>query len=136
MTTATDTAALPIPRDATALIARILLALLFLLAGIGKLTSAEATTGYIASVGLPMPEIVYYLTVAIEILGGLLLIVGFKARHVAAALGLFSIVAAAIFHNNFADQMQMTMFLKNLAIAGGMFMVAIDGPGRFSLDRG
>lgn len=136
MTTATQAKELPIPRDATALVGRILLAVLFLLAGIGKLTTAEATTDYIASVGLPLPEIVYYLTVALELLGGLALIVGYKTRYVALALGLFSIAAAAIFHNNLADQMQMTMFLKNFAIAGGMFMLALYGPGRLSIDRG
>mgnify|MGYP001488431510 CR=1 FL=1 len=136
MTTATQAKELPIPHDATALVGRILLAVLFLLAGIGKLPAAEATTGYIASVGLPLPGVVFYLTVALELLGGLALIVGYKTRYVALALGLFSIAAAAIFHNNLADQMQMTMFLKNFAIAGGMFMLALYGPGRLSIDRG
>lgn len=136
MTTATQAKELPIPRDATALVGRILLAVLFLLAGIGKLPAAEATKGYIASVGLPLPGVVFYLTVALELLGGLALIVGYKTRYVALALGLFSIAAAAIFHNILADQMQMTMFLKNFAIAGGMFMLALYGPGRLSIDRG
>ena len=65
-----------------------------------------------------------------------MLAAGFKARYAAAAPGVFSILAAIIFHNDFAQQSEMTAFLKNLAIGGGMFMVAAFGPGRFSLDRG
>lgn len=123
-------------QDTVALIGRLLLAALFILAGFGKLGAAEGMTGYISSVGLPFPELIYYATVALEIGGGLLLAVGFKARYAAAALGVFSIAAAVLFHNNFADQAEMTSFLKNFAIAGGMFYVANFGPGRFSLDRG
>lgn len=65
-----------------------------------------------------------------------LLIAGYRTRAAAIALGLFSILAGAIFHADFADQMQFTSFLKNLAIAGGMFQLAAFGPGRLSLDRG
>ena len=122
-------------RDVGALVARLLLAALFILAGIAKIGGAEGTIGYIASVGLPAPELLYYATLVVEIGGGLLLAIGFKARYAAVALGLFSIAAAALFHNDFAQQSEMTAFLKNLAIAGGMFMVALTGPGRLSLDR-
>ena len=123
-------------RDALLLVARLLLAALFVLAGLSKLGTAGPTTAYIASVGLPMPEIIYYATIAIEAVGGLLLIAGFKTRYTAVALGLFSIAAGVIFHTDFADQIQITMFLKNLAIAGGMFALAASGPGRLSVDRG
>lgn len=123
-------------QDAAALVGRLLLATLFILAGVNKIGAAEGTIGYIASVGLPFAEPIYYATVALEIVGGLLLAVGFKARYAAAALGLFSIAAAVLFHADFADQNQMTAFLKNLSIGGGMFFVAAFGPGRFSLDRG
>lgn len=123
-------------QDAVALAARLLLAALFLIAGLGKLAAAEGTIGYIASVGLPFPTGVYYATIALEVLGAVLLIAGYRTRAVAAALGLFSIVAAAIFHSDFGDQMQFTNFLKNLAIAGGMFQIAAFGPGRISVDRG
>lgn len=123
-------------QDSVMLISRVLLAALFILAGIGKLGGMEGTVGYITSVGLPFPELVFYGTVALEIGGGLLLAAGFKARYAAAALGVFSILAAIIFHNDFAQQSEMTAFLKNLAIGGGMFMVATFGPGRFSIDRG
>lgn len=122
-------------QDGAMLIARLLLAALFILAGIGKIGGAEGMTAYIASVGLPFPEVLYYTTVALEIGGGLLLAVGFKARYAAIALGLFSIATAMLFHNDFAQQTEMTAFLKNFAIAGGMFMVAAFGPGRISLDR-
>lgn len=123
-------------QDATALVARILLAILFILAGINKLGAMEGTVGYISSVGLPLPELVYFGTVAVELGAGLLLAVGFKARYAAAALGVFSLLTAIIFHNDIAQQAEMTSFLKNLAIAGGMFAIAAFGPGRFSLDRG
>jgi putative oxidoreductase len=123
-------------QDAIALVGRLLLANLFILAGVNKIGAAEGTIGYIASVGLPLAEPLYYVTVALEIVGGLMLAVGFKARYAAAALGLFSIAAAVLFHADFADQNQMTAFLKNLSIGGGMFFVAAFGPGRFSLDRG
>jgi putative oxidoreductase len=137
-TTATleSSAAAILPKDATALVARILLAVIFVLAGLGKLAAIEATTGYIASVGLPFAQVVCYTTIALEVLGGVLLIAGYKTRAVAIVLGLFSIAAGAIFHADFANQAEMTSFLKNLAIAGGMFQLAAFGPGRFSLDRG
>jgi putative oxidoreductase len=123
-------------QDAIALAARLLLAAIFLVAGIGKLSAIEATTGYIASVGLPFAAAVCIATIALEVVGAGLLIAGYKTRAAAIALGVFSILAAAIFHADFADQMQFTNFLKNLAIAGGMFQLAVFGPGRLSLDRG
>ena len=141
MNTVTDTLT-PAPatttatQDAVALIGRLLLTNLFILAGVNKLGAAEGTIGYISSVGLPFAELIYYGAVAVEIVGGLMLAVGFKARYAAAALGLFSIAAAVFFHSNFADQSEMTSFLKNLSLAGGMFVVAAFGPGRLSVDRG
>ena len=123
-------------QDAFALVGRLLLAALFVLAGINKIGTMEGTVGYIASVGLPFPEAIYFGTVALEIVGGLMLAAGLKARQAAFALGVFTVLTAVIFHNDFAQQIELTMFLKNLAIAGGMFAIAAFGPGRFSLDRG
>ncbi|MCM0001154.1 MAG: DoxX family protein [Erythrobacter sp.] len=123
-------------QDAVALGARLLLAAIFLIMGLGKLAAAEGTIGYIASVGLPFATAIYYATIALEVVGAGLLIAGYRTRAAAIALGVFSILAAAIFHADFADQMQFTGFLKNLAIAGGMFQLAAFGPGRLSLDRG
>jgi len=113
---------------------RVLLAALFLISGLGKLGAFEATTAYIASAGLPFPALAYIATLAVEIGGGLLLMVGFQARPVAAALALFTIAAAIFFHNNFADQNQAIHFFKNIAIAGGLLQVAAAGAGRLSLD--
>lgn len=123
-------------QDRIALVARILLASLFVLAGIGKIAAPAATIDYIGSVGLPLPAIIYGGTIAVEILGGLALLIGFKTRYAGLALALFSIAAAFLFHNKLADQMQMTMFLKNLALAGGLLMVFAFGPGRLSIDKG
>lgn len=123
-------------QDAIALVGRLLLANLFILAGVNKLGAAEGTIGYIASVGLPLAEPIYYATVALEIVGGVMLAAGFKARPAAITLGLFSIAAAIFFHSGLSDQSQMTAFLKNLSLAGGMLFLAAFGAGRFSLDRG
>ncbi len=122
-------------RDASiAAVGRVFLAALFLLSGLSKLGAAAATTSYIAAAGLPLPSTVYAITLLVEIGGGLLLLVGFHARPVAAALALFTLAAAAFFHRDFADQNQIIHFLKNIAIAGGLLQVAAVGAGRLSLD--
>jgi putative oxidoreductase len=122
-------------RDATiSVLGRVLLAALFLVSGLSKLGAAAATTAYIASAGLPLPGVVYALTLVVEIGAGLLLLIGFQARAAAAVLALFAVAAAFLFHNNFADQNQAVHFLKNFAIAGGLLQVAAMGAGRFSLD--
>ena len=121
-------------KDALALGGRILLAAIFILSGVAKLGQAEGTIGYIASVGLPFAEPIYYAVVALEIAGGALLMIGYRARLTALALAGFSLMAAAIFHSDFADQNQLIHFLKNLAVAGGMLQVVAFGPGKFSLN--
>jgi putative oxidoreductase len=122
-------------RDASiAAVGRFLLAALFLISGLSKLGAFAATTGYIASAGLPLPGVVYAITLVVEIGGGLLLLIGFQAKPVALVLALFSVGAALLFHNNFADQNQAIHFVKNLAIAGGLLQVAVAGAGRLSLD--
>ncbi|NMW31813.1 DoxX family protein [Altererythrobacter sp. RZ02] len=133
--THTDTSG-GVSRDAAALIGRVLLAALFIIAGVNKLTDPAGTIGYIGSVGLPLPEVAYAGTVAVEILGGLALLIGFKARWAGLALGLFCVATAVLFHNDFSQQSEMTAFLKNLAIGGGMFQVFAFGPGKYSLDKG
>ena len=111
-----------------------LMALLFIGSGLSKLGAAEATTGYIASVGLPFASVVYALTVLVEIGGGVLLLLGYQFRPVAAILALFTLAAGLIFHSNLADQNQMIHLMKNFAIAGGLLHMAATGTGRFSLD--
>ena len=115
-------------------IGRVLLSVLFILAGFSKVMGAAGTIAYIESKGIPLPQVVYALTVALELGGGILLLVGFQARLAALAFAGFSIVSALIFHTDFADQTQMIMFMKNLSIAGGMLFVFANGAGGFSID--
>jgi len=120
---------------AVQLAGRILLGVLFLLAGVGKLGNPAGTQAYIASAGLPLPLISYIGTLVIEIGGGLLLLVGYRARLVSVILAAFTLVAAAFFHHAFGDQNQFVHFMKNLAIAGGLLQIAAIGAGGFSLDN-
>jgi putative oxidoreductase len=115
------------------LVGRILIAVLFLLAGLGKLADVQGFAGYLASGGLP--AVLAWPAILFEIAVGVLLLIGFQTRLVGLAGAAFCVVAAALYHNNFADQMQMIMFLKNLAIAGGFLLLAANGPGRFALDK-
>jgi len=115
-------------------VGRLLLAAIFLISGVGKLMNPAGTIGYIGSVGLALPEVAYALAVAVEIAGGLLLVVGYRTRAAALALAAFTLVAAIFFHSNFADQNQFIHFLKNVAIAGGLLQVAAFGAGRLSVD--
>jgi putative oxidoreductase len=114
---------------------RVLLAAIFVLSGIGKLADPSGSAGYIASVGLPAPQLALWGAIAVELLGGLALIAGYKVRLVAAVLAAFSVVTAALFHAQFGDQTQLIMFLKNIAMAGGLMQVVAFGGGRLSLDR-
>lgn len=118
---------------------RVLLALIFVLSGYGKITSFAATVGYIGSKGLPFASLAAGIAILVELGGGLLLIVGWKARWAAAAMALFSLAAAVLFHNYWAvapDMMQNQMihFMKNLAMAGGLIYVVAYGAGPLSVD--
>ncbi len=115
------------------LISRILIGLIFVLAGAGKLADPAGTAGYISSVGLP--GILVWPTIALELLGGLAIIVGYQTRIVSLALAAFCVVSAALFHNNFADQTQMIMFLKNLAMTGGFLQLYLHGAGALAVDK-
>ena len=121
-------------------IGRFLLALMFVLAGISKLSNIAGTAGYIASGGLPLPTVLAVLVGLFELIAGLALMVGFQARWAALALGVFTLAASLLFHRFWAvpaaEQMvQQLLFMKNLAVAGGMFMVAAFGAGAFSIDN-
>jgi putative oxidoreductase len=115
-------------------LARLLIASLFLISGLQKLAAPEMIQGYIAAVGLPLPFLAYLVALVVEIGGGLLLLAGLRTRPVAAALALFTIATALLFHRGVADPNQLVHFLKNLAIAGGLLQVAAFGAGGFSLD--
>jgi len=120
--------------NATALIGRILLAVLFLMSGVGKIGAPAGTQAYIAAAGLPAPFLAYLVAVVVEVGGSLLLIAGYQTRIAAAIMALFTLAAAFGFHNNFADQNQMIHFMKNIAIIGGLLQVAAFGAGAFSFD--
>jgi putative oxidoreductase len=119
-------------RDSLELAGRILLAVLFLMSGIGKIASYEATAGYMGAMGVPAAMLP--VTVLLEIAGALAIIAGWKTRITAALLAGFTLVAAIIFHSNFSDQTQMIMFVKNVSIVGAFLMLMANGAGRYSLD--
>lgn len=116
------------------IVARILLAHIFILAGLNKIGAGYAgTQGYMEAMGVP--GMLLPLVILVEIGAGLAVLVGWQTRWAALSLAGFSVIAALIFHNNLADQMQMIMFMKNLAIAGGLLLLAEHGAGAFSLDN-
>jgi len=116
----------------TLLAARILLGLLFVMAGIGKLGDVAGFGGYMASGGIP--AVLAWPVVLFEIGAGLALILGFATRPAALALAAFCVVSGLLYHFDPADQMQMTQLLKNLALAGGYLAVFVTGAGTLSLD--
>ena len=113
---------------------RALIAAIFLPSGLSKAADPAGTIGYIGSAGLPLPEVGYVIAVVVEVIGGLLLAIGYRTRLVASALAIFTLAAAFGFHFQLGDQNQFIHFFKNLAMAGGLFQVVAFGPGRFSLD--
>ena len=116
------------------LAARILLALIFILAGAMKFGGIEGTAGYIASVGLPAATLLAWLAAIFELVAGIAILVGFQTRNVAYLLAAFCIFTGFVFHFQPADQIQFTMFLKNLAMAGGFLALAVAGAGSLSVD--
>lgn len=113
-------------------VGRVLLALMFVLAGFSKVTGFAGTAGYIASVGLPLPEVLTVVTIVVEIGAGLALMLGFQARVAALVLAGFTLAASVIFHNYWAmpaDQafVQQLLFMKNISVAGGLLLVAALG---------
>lgn len=115
------------------LIGRIFISLIFLTAGINKITGYAGTQGYMESAGVP--GIVLPLVLILEIGGAIAVIVGWKTRWAALALAIFCIISAFLFHFNFGDQMQSIMFMKNIAIAGGFAVIFAHGAGELSLDH-
>ncbi len=120
-------------------IGRVLLALMFILAGFGKLTNLDGTAGYIASGGLPFATALAVIVGLLELFGGIAIAVGFQARWAALALGLFTLAASVLFHKFWAvpaeqAMVQQLMFMKNLSVAGGLFILAALGTGPASFD--
>jgi putative oxidoreductase len=123
-----------------ALLGRVLLASIFVYSGFGKITGFQGTVGFIASAGLPMPQVLAVGSIIVEFIGGLALLIGFRARWAALAFVVFLIVITPVFHNFWsappAEAMsQQINFIKNIAIVGGMLMVMAFGPGRYSVDK-
>lgn len=119
---------------------RFLLALIFITAGFQKITGYAGTAGYMESLGVP--GALLPLVILLELGGGLMLLAGYQARGVAFLLGGFSVISGVLFHfipaqgmEGFEQQLQMIMFMKNLAIAGGMGMIVHHGAGAFALDN-
>jgi putative oxidoreductase len=127
-------------KDVAALVGRVLLAVMFVWAGYGKIVGYDGTAGYMASAGLPLVAVLLPLTILVELGGGIALVVGWKARWVALALAAFTLLATLVFHhfwNMPADQVMANRlyFYKNVGVIGGMLMVFAFGPGRISVDR-
>ena len=115
------------------LVARILISALFLLNGVFKISNYDGTVGWMEGFGIP--GILLIPAIILEIVGPILIILGYKAKIAAGFLSLFCIATAVIFHNDFSDQMQLGSFLKNMALAGGFLFIFINGTKDFSLDK-
>ncbi len=112
---------------------RVMIALIFVLAGLSKISAIEGVQGYMEAMGLP--GILIYPTILFEVAAGLAIIAGFKTRYVALALVGFSLLSALIFHSQLGDQMQFILFMKNIAIVGGFLFLARYGAGELSIDN-
>ncbi len=122
-----------------ALIGRILLAVMFVPAGFGKIAGFGGTVGYATAMGLPLPTVGVAIALVIELFGGLALLIGLRTRYAALALAVFTLVASFFFHAYWAvpaeqQMVQQLMFFKNIAITGGLLAFAAFGAGAFSVD--
>ena len=122
------------------LVGRILFGILFLVAGIMKAMNLGGTTGYMTRLGFPMPEVMAWLSMLIEVVGGILIIVGWQTRRMAWFLVLYLIIATGAAHRfwDYPEAQrgnQINHFLKNLALMGGAIYIALFGPGRLSADK-
>ena len=123
------------------LVGRLMIAAIFVVSGFGKITGFDGTVGNIASKGLPLPQLAAIAAIIVELGGGILLILGWKTRWAAAAMCIFTVVAALIFHNFWAvpaeqAQNQMIHFMKNICMAGGLLYVVVFGSGPLAVDAG
>ena len=115
------------------LLGRILISILFFLNGIFKLNNYDGTISWMEGFGIP--GILIIPAIILEIAGPILIIIGYKTRLAAGLLSFFSLATAIIFHNDFTDQMQITSFFKNIALAGGFLLIVVNGSKHFSLDN-
>lgn len=117
----------------SALLGRLFLAMIFIQSGLSKMSDYAATQGYMDAMGVS--SALLPLVIALEVLGGIAIVIGFKARLVALAMAGFSLLSALLFHTNFSDHTQTTMLMKNIAIAGGFLMIVAHGAGAYALDN-
>ena len=115
------------------LIGRILISSVFLISGFNKINQYDGTIEWMESFGVP--GILIIPAILLEIIGSLMIIIGYKTRVIATLFSVFCITLAIIFHNDFSDQMQLVSFLKNLGLAGGFLFLVVSGPGKISLDK-
>jgi putative oxidoreductase len=120
-------------KNVSELAGRTLLSVLFLLSGVGKIGAYAATAAYMSSVGVP--SVLLPVVIATEVVGATVIILGWQTRITAFLLAGYSLLTALVFHTNFADQIEMIMFLKNVSIAGGLLLLVANGAGPLSLDR-
>jgi len=121
-------------KDLLTLLGRIGLSAIFVIFGFSKITGFAGMVAYAASFNVPFPELAIVVAIVVELIGGLMILFGFKTRFAALVIALFLIPVTIIFHSNFADPVNMGMFMKNLSIFGGMLVLAAHGAGRYSLD--
>ena len=112
---------------------RVLISLIFITSGASKVASFAGTQAYMEAAGVP--GMLLPVVIAVELLGGLAIILGWHARLAAFLLAGFSLLSGLLFHANFGDQMQMIMFMKNLGLAGGFLMIVALGAGPWSIDN-
>ncbi|MGN6537599.1 MAG: DoxX family protein [Mesorhizobium sp.] len=116
------------------LVGRVLLSILFILAGYSKLTDIAGTAGWFGSIGLPMPTVTTVVVGLVELLGGLAVLIGFKTRIAAIVLALFTLGATAVAHLDFSQAGNALMLQKNLGLTGGFLLLAALGAGAYSID--
>jgi putative oxidoreductase len=121
-------------KDYIPLVARFFIAAIFLMSGAGKIADPAGTQQYMAAYGMPLTGLFLLGAIVFEVAGGISVLTGFKARWGAVALIVFLIPTTLIFHTAFAERLQVIMFMKNLAIMGGLLMIAYFGAGPVSLD--
>ncbi|EPP6250339.1 DoxX family protein [Cronobacter sakazakii] len=119
--------------NAGVLVARILMPILFIVSGFGKITGYAGTQQYMEAMGVP--GFILPLVILLEFGGGLAILFGFLTRTTALITAVFTLLTAFLFHSNFAEGVNSIMFMKNFSIAGGYLLLALMGPGAYSLDR-
>ena len=120
-------------QELSAPIGRLFLSMIFIFSGFTKITGYAATQGYMEAMGVP--GMLLPLVIAVELLGGIAILLGFKARLVTILMAGFSVVSALLFHQFWIDESQMNPFMKNIAMAGGFLMIFAHGAGAYSIDN-